>query len=98
MMEQNVKENTLFSGDFGEDIETAKRLIATHPNVNLSQLMAIASDPQQPQSARIASIYTLGFTDDHGTSRAMLAGLINDPDAAIRDHAAEALESITPHH
>jgi hypothetical protein len=100
-MDQSVKTvSTPFTGNFGEDIEIAKRLIAAHPKINLRQLMTIAADPQQPESARIAAIYTLGFTDDHGVSKMVLARLAADASASpgIRDHAAEALESITPHH
>jgi len=87
---------TLFSGDFAADIETAKSLIAAYPNVNLHQLMTIAGDPQQPQSSRIASIYTLGFTDDHGLSKTTLVSLAGDLNESpgIRDHADEALHSI----
>ena len=88
----------LFTGDLGKDIEIAKRLIAAYPKVDLRQLMTIAGDPQQPASARIASIYTLGFTDDHGVSKTVLARLVSDANAGIRDHAVEALASLTPHH
>jgi hypothetical protein len=100
-MNEGVNANvTPFSGDFVADIETAKRLIAAYPNVDLHLLMSIAGDPQQPESSRIASIYTLGFTDDHGISKSTLVGLASDPNEShgIRDHAAEALESNTPHH
>jgi hypothetical protein len=91
---------TPFSGEFGADVETAKRLIAAYPNVDIRRLMSIAGDPRQPQSSRIASIYTLGFTDDHGISKSTLAGLASDPHEShdIRDYAAEALASITPRH
>ncbi len=90
----------IFSGHPVEDMETAKRMIANHPNVDLPDLIAIASDRTQPRSARIAAIYTLGFTDDHGISGAALAHIASnteEPDD-VRDHATEALDSIqSPH-
>ena len=97
-MDQNVNvADTPFTGDFEEDIEIAKRLIAAHPKVNLRQLMTIADDRKHSESARIASIYTLGFTDDHGISKTILARLAHDPAEShdIRDHAAEALGYLT---
>jgi hypothetical protein len=85
---------TLFTGDPIEDMEIAKGLIAKHPHVDFSSLIAIASDRRQPLSARIAAIYTLGFTDDGGVSCATLSRILGTPDEPeeVRDHAAEALE------
>lgn len=97
-MDQNINvSDAPFTGDFVEDIEIAKRLIAAHPKVNLRQLMTIADDHKHTESARIASIYTLGFTDDHGVSKAILARLAHDPAESfdIRDHATEALGYVT---
>jgi hypothetical protein len=87
----------IFSGNDIEDMEIAKRLIANHANVNLSKLIAIAKDRAQPQSARIAAIYTLGFTDDNGLSRSTLIQISqnsNEP-AEIREYATEAVESFS---
>jgi hypothetical protein len=89
-----------FSGHPVEDMEIAKRLIGNYPNVDLPALLAIATDRTQPRSARIAAIYTLGFTDDHRISCAALAQIVDNTDEpdAVRDHATEALESIqSPH-
>jgi hypothetical protein len=85
--------NRLFTGDPIEDMEIAKALIAKHPDVDLDPLIAIAADRQQPISARIAAIYTLGMTDDHGRSRSTLTRLANDQGERpeIKDHAEEAL-------
>ncbi len=85
--------NSIFNGDFAEDMETAKRLIKRHPHVDFPALMAIAADQTEPDSVRIAAIYTLNFTDDHGVSRALRARIAEDADepAEIRDHAAEEL-------
>lgn len=87
---------TNFSGDPVDDMEIAKQLIAQHPNVNLSELISIATDQTQPQSARIAAIYTLGFVDDDELSTLALTRILNDADepADVRDHATEAVESI----
>jgi hypothetical protein len=101
-MDQDVKSvnPAPFTGDFGADIGIAKQLLAKHPKVNLRRLLAIADDAQQPESARVAAIYTLGYTDDHGVSKTILVRLAHDQTVSepIRDHAAEALASITPHH
>ena len=97
-MEQNVNViDAPFTGDLVEDIKIAKRLIAAYPKVNLRQLMTIADDRKHSDSARIASIYTLGFTDDHDVSKAILARLAHDPAESydIRDHATEALGYLT---
>jgi hypothetical protein len=90
----------IFSGDPVEDMEIAKRLIGKHPNVDVHQLLSIATDKTQPQSARIAAIYTLGFTDDAGMSRMALTQIVSNTGETsdIKDHAAEALENITPRH
>jgi hypothetical protein len=90
----------IFSGHPVEDMETAKRMIANYPNVDLTDLIAVATDRTQPRSARIAAIYTLGFTDDHGISSAALARIVGNTDEPddVRDHANEALESIQSHH
>ena len=81
-----------------ENIEAAKRLIARHPHVDVAALMATAADHAAPHSARLASIWTLGFVDDSGMSRTTLVGIVDDAGEAddIRDHATEALASITP--
>ncbi len=88
--------NTILSGDPIEDMETAKRLIARHPDVDFAKLIAILSDRGQPRSARIAAIYALGFTDDNGVSHAALTHILGDAGepADVRDHAAEALDSM----
>lgn len=90
----------LFSGDPVDDMEMAKELIARHPHVDLKPLITIAGNRNQPTSARIAAIYTLGFIDDHGESASTLSQLIKDHHESpeIKDHAAEALEYILGHH
>jgi hypothetical protein len=65
----------LFTGDPVEDVEIAKRLIARYPDVDIAALMAIADDQTQPQSARFAAIYTLGFTDAAGPPGRSCRGL-----------------------
>lgn len=88
---------TIFTGELVEDMEIAKRLIGQYPQVDIRSLMEIASDPRQPQSARIAAIYTLGFTDERRLSQDLLTRIAADstePDD-VRDYAAEALESAT---
>ena len=82
-----------FTGDPVEDMEIAKGLIAKHPHVDFASLIAIAADRRQPLSARIAAIYTLGFTDDDGVRYTMLSRILDTSDepAEVRDHAAEAL-------
>lgn len=91
---------TVFRGNFSEDMEIAKHLINQFPNVDLSMLTAIARDTNQPESSRVAAIYTLGFTDDQGRSRSVLSGIIGDAHQSdiVKDYAQEALTSITPHH
>ena len=88
--------NIAWTGDTVEDMEIAKAVIAQHPNVDVVGLIAAASDRLAPHSARLASIYTLGFTDDQGLSRMALAAIRDDPgeDPDLRDHAEEALASI----
>jgi hypothetical protein len=79
----------LFAGDPVGDMEIAKRLIARHPDMDFAVLDKIAADRRQPQSGRIAAIYTLGFTDDTGVSQATLTRIasdVNEPEA-VRDHA-----------
>lgn len=85
----------LFTGDPVEDMEIAKHLIARYPDVDIAFLGAIAADRQQPESARIAAIYTLGFTDDARVSQAVLSRIASDvtEPEEVRDHAAEALNS-----
>jgi HEAT repeat protein len=89
---------SIFTGEPVEDMEIAKRLIGQFPRVDYASLMAIAADQRQPQSARIAAIYTLGLTDEKRQSQATLRHISGNPrePADVRDHAAEALESITP--
>ena len=89
--------SAMFSGDSIEDMEIAKRLIARYPHLDLVPIIAIASNREQPASARIAAIYTLGFTDDNGMSLGVLRSILgaSDEPLSIRDHAAEAVESIT---
>jgi hypothetical protein len=90
----------LFTGDAVGDMETAKRLIAAHPNLDLRALIAVAEDPERPEASRIAAIYALGFTDDEGLSVRVLQAIVGrgDESAAIRDHAAEALDSLVHAH
>ena len=90
----------MFTGDPGEDMEIAKRLIGQFPHVDYRSLMAVASDETQPPSARIAAIYTLGSTDEQRLSRTMLTQISGNAGerADVRDYAAEALRSLTPHH
>ena len=87
-----------FGDDPTENIETAKRLIARYPHVDVAALIKTAVDHAAAHSARLASVWTLGFVDDAGLSRTTLAGIVDDAGEAedIRDHAAEALASITP--
>ena len=87
-----------FGDDPTDNIEAAKRLIARYPRVDVAALMATAVDHAAPHSARLASIWTLGFVDDAGLSRTTLASIVDDAGEAddIRDHATEALSSITP--
>lgn len=82
-----------WTGDPVDDIETAKRMIARHPNVDLPDLLATAADRAAPHSARIVSIWTLGFVDAAGVSRELLARLADDPTEPpdVRDHAQEAI-------
>ena len=82
-----------FNGDPFEDMETAKRLIAQHPNLDLASVIAVAADKAQPGSARIAAIHTLCFADDHGLSRDVLTRILNDTAEPndVKDHGAEAL-------
>jgi hypothetical protein len=91
---------TIFSGDPVQDMEIAKRLIARHPNLDIAQLVTLASDRSQPEAARIAAIYTLGFTDDEGQSRGTLTHILNSANESegVKDHAAEALKSMTATH
>ncbi len=88
----------IFTGEPIEDMEIAKRLIGKYPDVDFASLMAIARDRTQPQSARIAAIYTLGLTDERRRSQAILQHISGDPrePTEVRDHAAEALESLLP--
>ena len=71
--EDRSRRTSMFTGDPGEDMEIAKRLIGQFPHVDYRSLMAVASDETQPPSARIAAIYTLGFTDEQRLSRTMLS-------------------------
>ncbi len=91
--------STIFSGEPVEDMEIAKRLIAQHPNLDFRALTAIAADQTQSRSARIAAIYTLGFTDDDGRSISALMRIVGNGDEPddVKDHAAEALQSLTRH-
>jgi hypothetical protein len=86
----------MFTGEPVEDMEIAKRLIGQYPHVDFASLMAIASDRTQPLSARIAAIYTLGFTDERRQSQVILGRISGNPSepAVVRDYAAEALESL----
>lgn len=92
--------NTIFTGDPVEDMEIAKRLIGKYPNVDLRSLILIAANRTEAPWVRIAAIYTLGFTDDKGLSKTVLTRIIADDaePANVKDHAVEALDSITPHH
>jgi|SRR5882672_8736309 len=100
LAEDRDSKMSMFTGDPVEDMEIAKRLIGQYPDVDFRSLMAIASDQRQPQSARIAAIYTLGFTDEQRLSRAALTQISGDPrePADVRDFATEALESLTDTH
>ena len=86
----------IFTGDPEEDMEIAKRLIAKFPDLDLAELIAIATDQTQPHSARIAAIYTLGFTDDDGLSNPALTRISTDTKepADVRDYASEAVASM----
>lgn len=87
-----------WTGDPVEDFEIAKRLIAKHPHVDVAGLLSTAADHSALHSARLASIWALGFTDDTSLSRTALARIADDADEPedLRDHAAEALTSIAP--
>ena len=88
-----------FTGNLLDDMEFAKRLIGDYPNVDLAALTAIAADQSEPTSARVAAIYTLGYTDDAGLSEAILARIADDVSepAEIIDHAKEAMQAILAH-
>ena len=88
--------NVIFGGDPVEDMEVAKRLIGDHPNINFADLISVAVDRNQPVSARIAAIYTLGFTDDEGVSISALSRIVSDPDEPddVKEHATEALDNM----
>ena len=86
-------ENCPFVGNLVADIETAKGLIGRYPRIDLSMLLQVATDRHQPVPARVAAIYTLGFTDDDGVSGPVLAWIVMnsmEPEL-VRDHATEAL-------
>ena len=86
-------EDNPFVGDLVADIETAKRLISHYPRVDLSMLLQVATDRHQPVPARVAAIYTIGFTDDDGVSGPVLARIVTNPmePELVRDHATEAI-------
>ena len=88
----------IFCGDPIEDMETAKRLTGAYPYSDIGSLATTAADQGAPHSARIAAVYVLGFTHDDLRTRETLTRIIDDAGEPedVRDHAVEALASITP--
>ena len=87
-----------FGDDPVDNFEAAKRLIARFPNIDIASLIATPKTRTQPHSARLAAIWALGYVDTAGVSRAVLAGIADDPGESddLRDHAVEALSSMVP--
>lgn len=80
-----------FTGDLVSDMETAKALIGRPDQVDIPSLISIATNTFLLPSARIAAIYTLGFTDDSYISGDSLVHILSDEanNPEVRAYAAE---------
>ena len=88
--------NEFFGNNFAENMENAKRLVARHKKSDLLYIIDTAANVCKCDAARIAAVYTLGFIDDNGLSRAMLKDIINNASTSceLKDRATESLASI----
>jgi HEAT repeat protein len=82
----------IVAGEPGAAIAAAKRLISSN-GADAAKLREIATDKENPSSARIVAIYALGFTDDGTIAAPTLAAIVADDEDAddCRAHAAQAL-------
>ena len=85
----------LIEGDPTTSMEIAKAIIGHKISVDYKLLGEIAADKSLQTWARIAAIYTLGFSGKNDFSPTLRNILADDSDDAIvRAHAAEALGNL----